>query len=139
MVAISSPAPGKDTFHTCNLKAVLAPHFTRGYETLLRSRVSTAFVVLTPHCGAKFVQCETSGVCLLLLDAWQQTANQKLSSEALVTKRGSCKLQPVRSSVARLGGFEFDCAGKYWLGRVDKIWAGFWSVWRFSKHINCID
>ncbi len=32
------------------------------------------------------------------------------------------------------GGFEFDCAGKYWLGRVDKIWAGFWSVWRFSKH-----
>lgn len=41
-------------------------------------------------------------------------------------------------SVARLGGFEFDCAGKYWLGRVDKIWAGFWSVWRFSKHINCI-
>ncbi len=37
-----------------------------------------------------------------------------------------------------LGGFEFDCAGKYWLGRVDKIWAGFWSVWRFSKHINCI-
>ncbi len=37
-----------------------------------------------------------------------------------------------------VGGFEFDCAGKYWLGRVDKIWAGFWSVWRFSKHINCI-
>ncbi len=72
-------------FHTCNLKAVLAPHFTRGYETLLRSRVSTAFVVLTPHCGAKFVQCETSSVCLLLLDSWQQTANQKLSSEAHVT------------------------------------------------------
>ncbi len=42
-------------------------------------------------------------------------------------------------SVARLGGFEFDCADKNWLGRVDKIWAGFWSVWRFSKHINCID
>ncbi len=36
------------------------------------------------------------------------------------------------------GSFEFDCAGKYWLGRVDKIWTGFWSVWRFSKHINCI-
>ncbi len=48
-------SPGKDTFHTCNLKVVLAPHFTRGYETLLRSRVSTAFVVLTPHCGAMFV------------------------------------------------------------------------------------
>ncbi len=60
------------------------------YETLLWSRVSTAFVVLTPHCGAKFVQCETER-CLLvaaaccLLDAWQQTANQKLSSEAHVT------------------------------------------------------
>ncbi len=39
---------------------------------------------------------------------------------------------------AQLGGFEFDCAGKYWFGRVDTIWAGFWSVWRFSKHINCI-
>ncbi len=70
--------PGKDRFHTCNLKAVLAPHFTRGYETLLRSRVSTAFVVLSPHCGAKFVQCETSGVCLL-----------------------SCKLQPVRRNIKR--------------------------------------
>ncbi len=56
---------GKDTFHTCNLKAALAPHFTRGYESLLRSRVSTAFVVLTPHCGAKFVQCETEE-CLLV-------------------------------------------------------------------------
>ncbi len=50
----------------------------------------------------------------------------------------ACETHPVETSVARLGGFEFDCAGKY-LGRVDKIWAGFWSVWRFSKHINCID
>ncbi len=41
-------------------------------------------------------------------------------------------------SVARLGRFEFDFAVKYWLGRVDTIWDGFWSVWRFSKHINCI-
>ncbi len=55
------------------------------------------------------------------------------------TPPGCCRLQRDASSVARLGGFEFDYAGKYWLGRVDKIWAGFWSVWRFSKHINCID
>ncbi len=76
--------PGKDTFHTCNLKAVLAPHFTRGYETLLRSRVSTAFVVLTPHCGAKFVQCETER-CLLVADGRLATDSQsEMSSETRV-------------------------------------------------------
>ncbi len=37
------------------------------------------------------------------------------------------------SSVARLGGFEFDCVGKYWLEQVDKIWAGLGSVWLFSN------
>ncbi len=70
--------PGKDTFHTCNLKAVLAPHFTRGYETLLRSRVSTAFVVLSPHCGAKFVQCETSGVACCRVNAASEKKYQKM-------------------------------------------------------------
>lgn len=36
--------------------------FRSGYESMLLSSGNTAFVVLTPHCGAKFVQCET-GLC----------------------------------------------------------------------------
>ncbi len=60
--------------YTCNLKAVLA----QGYETLLRSRVSTAFA------QPSLISEKRSGVCLLLLGALQ-TANQKLSSEAHVT------------------------------------------------------
>jgi len=35
--------------YACNLEAGLAPLFTRGYETLIQIRVSTAFVVLTSH------------------------------------------------------------------------------------------
>ncbi len=58
-------------FNTCNFKAVLA----RGYETLLQSRVRTAFA------QPSLISEKRSGVCLLLLGALQ-TANQKLSSEA---------------------------------------------------------
>ncbi len=76
--------PGKGTFHTCNLKAVLAPHFTRGYETLLRSRVSTAFVVLTPHCGAKFVQCETEQCLFVAAGRLATDSQSEMSSETRV-------------------------------------------------------
>ncbi len=96
-------SPSKDTFHTCNLKTVLEPHFTRDYETLLRSRISTAFVVLTLHCGAKFVQCETERY---LLVAGGRLATD---SQSEIEQRGLChvsyrkctlyKLQPVRRNI----------------------------------------
>ncbi len=40
---------------------------------------------------------------------------------------------PVWESSPQSGSFEFDCAGKYWLGRVEKMWVGLGSVWRFSS------
>ncbi len=51
------------------------------------------------------------------------------TTEMLPTTRGQWSVLPDWAGSGRvpaqLGGFEFDCAGKYWLGRVDKIWAGF--------------
>jgi len=38
--------PVKGTFHTCKLEAGAAQPFTRGYETWLRSTISTAFALL---------------------------------------------------------------------------------------------
>ncbi len=60
--------------------------FTRGYETLLQSRVSIAFVVLTPHCSARFVQCETER-CLIV--AAGRLATDKQSK---IEQRGSCHI-----------------------------------------------
>ncbi len=54
--------------------------------------------------------------------------------EGEVTTGQCCQIGRVPRRVpAQLGSFEFDCADKYWLGRVDKIWAGLGSVCRFSN------
>ncbi len=59
--------------------------------------------------------------------------NQSSSGNTTLRKLRSPDAHIAVFSVARLGGFEFDCAGKYWLRRADKIWAGLGSVWQFSN------
>lgn len=54
-----------DYHHTCNLETGLVSLFTPSYEILYRSRVNTTFVVLTPHCSAKHIQCEMMRVGML--------------------------------------------------------------------------
>ncbi len=59
---------------------------------------STAFVVLTPHCGAKFVQCETER-CLLFAAGRLATTDSRSEIEQrgwcqVSIKHASCKQQP---------------------------------------------
>ncbi len=104
---------------------------------LVHNHVQVIWVHTHIRCVTCVCACSGSRLTEGVSEAWcWRNFVEKVASAPLCQHNflvGRCAL-----SVARLGGFEFDCAGKYWLGRVDKIWAGFWSVWRFSKHINCI-
>ncbi len=110
--------PGKDTFHTCNLKAVLALHFTPGIWNPAPEQGLAPHLCVNPRIAVlSLLSGETSGVLLVaaghLTTESQSEIEQRGSCHVSNRTRTSCKLQPMRRNIKRLKACEWETVYSY--------------------------